>query len=512
MRFEHPAGRVLPVLVFIVLILVSAVLFSCRGNEKKKEGYVHYSVDIDAMPHSGTIRGQRSQTPDSDGMYTAVTALPALGYRFAGWSDGVVEANRHDSVETADGEIYAVFEYDVLDVPVVIIGTSTKADVTSKEEFISGSVTIYDTDGSFVFSDENMQIRGRGNSTWNMEKKSYRIKLSSKGNPLGVGKADARSWVLLANHCDHSLQRVETAFGIADMLGGLEFVPGTRQVEVFLNGEYRGIYLLSEQVQPGSGRVPIDEKAAQKSEDPDFLVEKTAWDYEYGFTVRGDRYGIKSDLSTESELRDRQIERIDEVLTAAYDALKTGDRSTVMSVIDINSLVDDYILQEVTKNFDVGFDSFYIYRKNGIIFFGPPWDFDLSLGNADLGFERSEGLTAALCPTNPVFDTSNPWFYMAMEHAWFRYTVKNRWNEVKVALLTVPELIRERGEIYAGSFDRNFAKWKIFGINMARTTESLLELGDSASHCEYLASWLEERLEWLDGIFNSKEFAKGDLG
>ena len=57
----------------------------------------------------------------------------------------------------------------------------------------------------------------------------------------------------------------------------------------------------------------------------------------------------------------------------------------------------------------------------------------------------------------------------------------------------------------------NFEKWDIFGKNFARTTKALTDLTSYGEHCSYLSDWLKNRIEWLDGVFNSKEFARGDL-
>ena len=405
----------------------------------------------------------------------------------------------------------AIFEYDLFDMPILSIMTETGGDVTSKETYIDCALTAVDTDGGVLYESDSVSIRGRGNSTWNMEKKSYRIKLGKKENLLGVGKGKNKSWVLLANHCDHSLQRVSVAFAMASMMSGFDYVPGYAFVEVFLNGEYRGVYLLTEQTQTGPDRVNINESDFETNVEADFLIEKTAWDYEYGFTVKGERYGIKSDLSSDKEIRDAQIEWIDGKVTEACDALAEGNMERVKTLVDLDSLVDDYLLQEITKNFDVGFDSFYMYFTDGKLYFGPPWDFDLSLGNANLGFEDYDGLAAAVCPTNGEFDTSNRWFYNTMKHAWFRKLVVDRWNEIKNDVASLPGAVLKTEKAYGKSFERNFEKWDIFGQNFARSTKAITDLTSYGQHCAYLSNWLNGRIRWLDSFFNSKEFARGEL-
>lgn len=501
-------------LLLLALIGLLGILFACSGpsNEgtetENPDKTLHYTMNL---PKSGFIKGKRTQTPDENGMYMPVTATAQLGYRFVGWSDGVTEPTRQDSVALGLNEVTALFEYDILDMPIVVLTTSTGKDVESKETYIGGSICILDVNGKVQYESEAMEIRGRGNSTWNMEKKAYRIKLEKKENLLNIGEGKAKSWVLLANHCDHSLQRVGLAFRMAGMLDGFDYVPGYQWVEVYLNGTYRGVYLLTEQTQVENSRVDIDDTDFETNVKADFLIEKTAWDFDYGFTVKGERYGIKSDLSAKESVRNQQIEWIDKTVTAAYDAMVTGNKATIEALMDLDSLIDDYLLQEITKNFDVGFDSFYLYYTDGKLRFGPPWDFDLSLGNANLGFENTSGLTAAVHPTNPEFDTSNPWFYQMMKHGWFRAMVVERWNEVKGKISTLPATVQTVGTQYNRSFCRNFEKWNIFGQNFARTTDALLRLTTYDQHSAYLSDWLTARIAWLDACYSSKDFAKGNL-
>ena len=482
------------------------------------DGTVRYFVagpngggDVKNDRSAGYISGKRVQTPDESGKYTPVTAVPMPGYRFEKWSDGKTDPTRTEEPGLVPASVTAIFAYDILDMPVIALTTETGKDVTSKEEYVVGTLAAFGTDGRELFGTDAMKIRGRGNSTWYMEKKSYRIKLDEKENLLGVGKGKAKNWVLLANHADHSLQRIADAFCLARMLDGFEYVPGCMFVEVFLNGEYRGVYLLTEQTQTGKSRVSIDESDYETNVHADFLVEKTAWDFDYGFTVKSERYGIKSDLSSDAEIRDAQIEWIDAKVTEACDALAAGNYERVKELVDVDSLVDDYLLQEITRNFDVGFDSFYMYYTDGKLHFGPPWDFDLSLGNANLGFEDPVGFSAAVCPTNGELDTSNRWFYNTVKHAWFRKLVVDRWNEKKGEIMTLPEYVRDTGSGFSRSFERNFEKWEIFGQNFARSTKEITDLKTYEEHCEYLADWLQTRLNWLDEVFNSREFAKGEI-
>jgi hypothetical protein len=96
-----------------------------------------------------------------------------------------------------------------------------------------------------------------------------------------------------------------------------------------------------------------------------------------------------------------------------------------------------------------------------------------------------------------------------MQYDWFRDAVRARWDEIYERLLPLSESVREQGERYAESFDRNFKKWKIFGQCMNRETELIMSLQSHKEHYTYLAAWIDNRLAWLNDFYHSDAFADG---
>jgi hypothetical protein len=140
-----------------------------------------------------------------------------------------------------------------------------------------GSVTLEVPEGyKGEFSDKALKttdpmeleyVRGRGNSTWGMDKKPYKVKFDKKQNLLGMGAN--KHWVLLANRYDNTLLRNRITYWIVREMG-MEFAIKCAPVEVVMNGEYYGSYLLSQQVRVGDTRVEIDE-LDEKVKDPESL-------------------------------------------------------------------------------------------------------------------------------------------------------------------------------------------------------------------------------------------------
>lgn len=150
----------------------------------------------------------------------------------------------------------ALAQDQITNIPTLYINTNG-VSITSKENYVPGTVTVASDDAEVAITDVSMGIRGRGNSTWGMAKKPYRIKFDKKINFLNQN-AKAKSWVLLANYADKTLMRNGVAFEISRFID-LEFSPSAVFVDVVLNGQYLGNYMVSDQMQVGAGRVDIDE-------------------------------------------------------------------------------------------------------------------------------------------------------------------------------------------------------------------------------------------------------------
>ncbi|MBE6726701.1 MAG: hypothetical protein E7576_16160 [Ruminococcaceae bacterium] len=473
-----------------------------------EDGKVYAAYSVNYGP-AGKIAGGNLKNV-ADRMST-VEAVPNLGYKFVCWSDGSRDPVRRDTPDNVpeNKSFTALFDYDVLDMPVIAIDTSTGREVQSKTEYISADFRICGTDEEYSFS-ETIQLRGRGNNSWGYEKKSYKMKFPQKVNLFGLGTGKDKVWVLLANVCDQSLQRNHVALELARRLEGIDFSPASKSVEVYLNGEYRGVYLLAEEIRDSKARVVIDSEGYETETDIGYVVELSSYASGDTFSVGGKSYQVHSDLSADRNVKREQIRFITDYLGKCLDALKAGDRAEIEALIDVDSMLDTYLAEEVVKNLDTGWDSFYLYKaKGGKLFIGPIWDFDLSLGNANEGEETIDGLFAA---TRSGSGGGNPWCYRPMELEWFRELAVARWDEIKPKYVDViPGEVREEGAGKLRSYERNFIRWKIFGTTQNRETEAIRRLKTYKAHYEYLADWAEQRIAWLDKTYHAEGFLTAKL-
>lgn len=464
---------------------------------------VRYVVNNSA---GGSLSGVAQQTVRyGETKSTVVKATANLGYRFVGWSDGESSVYRSGDCPTENTVYTAIFEYDALELPIISITTETGGDVTSKTEYINGTIAITNCDTEYILEEMGMEIRGRGNFSWHTPKKSYRVKLSKKQNLLGQGEGAAKSWTLIANHCDQSLIRNYITLNYARRLENIAFMSSAVSVDLYLNGEYRGVYLLCEQNQVHEYRVNIAENP--ESLLTGYFIEMSNYAAENVFYAGGRAYETKNDLSTSSDLYNRQQAYIADVVQRCWDAVLRGDREEIEKLLDIPSVVDTYIVEELFKNKDDGWDSFYMYYdatvEGEVLHFGPIWDFDLSGGNADDGCESYEGLWAGI--SGQMQD--NGWFYTLMQYNWFRKLVVERWNELKGETDQVPAAILAEARAGFNAYSRNFEKWQIFGQRINLEPPQVRALRSYTEHYEYYAAWMTGRIAWLDGYFNDPTFA-----
>lgn len=479
------------------------------GNDPSEDGKtrVIYALNI---PKAGKIDGETEQVLLSDrASSTYITVTPGVGYEFKGWSDGVKNPFRSGDKGEKGKTVtyYAILAPVALEMPIFNITTETGKDVTSKETYIKGSVSLTNCDEKLAIDEMPIEIRGRGNNSWSYQKKSYRIKFDEKVNFLGVAKEANKSWNLIANHCDHTLLRNYTALKFAGMMSGIGFSPSCVNVEVYLNGEYRGVYLMCEAIQIKDGRVDIADNP-EAGTDIGYLLQMTNYAEYPKFDMGGRQYEIKSDLSTDDDLYWEQMLYIQDYLYQCFQAMRSGDQRQIEKLIDIQSVVDTYIVEETVKNLDVGWDSFYLYKDaGGKLHLGPIWDFDLSLGNSDEGCEYYTDLHAA----QNLMGQSNVWFYTFMSHEWFRQMVAERYQseEVQKIVSSLHDLIQNEVDASYNSLKRNFDRWQIFGRKMNRETPPVVALKNYDEHYQYLLGWLDGRVEFMNTFIGGERYNAG---
>lgn len=342
------------------------------------------------------------------------------------------------------------------DLATYYVETENQAPIDSKEHYLWCRLTIVEGREQTVY--DSVQIRGRGNSTWRMSpKKPYRLKFHYKLALLGNDHASARNWTLLANHGDKTLIRNALTEALGQFMG-MPFCPAARFVDLVVNGQYQGCYQVSDQIQAGPRRVPVEKASG-------WIVETASkWNLEHHHvtTDHGMMYNVMNPggkhLSPEKmeEIR-LWLQRMEStVLSDHFTDSLCGYRS----MIDGESLVNWYVASEITGNLDAML-SIYMYKENddNHIHFGPLWDMDFAY---DRSGERS--MEQAMEAFTPFDD--RPWQQLMKRlwsDPWFAQACHNRLESLVSAGLEsyLDARIDSLVALTARSRQQNFMRWSI---------------------------------------------------
>ena len=318
--------------------------------------------------------------------------------------------------------------------PVIYINTENNTPITSKEDYLQATYYLdpmgiegVEAFGS-VDSQLPLEIRGRGNWTWNgFDKKPYRLKFGTKTAILGMNKS--KHFALMAN-ADDELSGLRNAVGyeLARMIG-MPWTPSAKPVEVVLNGEYIGLYFLTETIRVDSDRVNIVEQLDEET-DPTaitggWLVEIDNYDTDPHVRItEGNGERIIFTYKTPEILSTAQEEYLRNQMTTIDAAIYNEDKNDNEweNYIDLDRLVRFYIVQEILDNAESFHGSCYMHRDMGDNqkwMFGPVWDF----GNT---FRRGSGWFIYEYP--PYGQT---WIAEIAKYPHFQEKVSEIWKELR---------------------------------------------------------------------------------
>ena len=383
--------------------------------------------------------------------------------------------------------------------PVVEVWTNANAPILDRETYVLGCMRI--TDGTTQAYKTGLyqgvtEIRGRGNSSWDMPKKSYKLKLAKPGAAILNMPAD-REWVLLANYADKTLLRGDVGFELSRRLG-MAWTPRLRHVELYLNGGYLGSYQIGESVKQAPSRLNITAMKATDIAQPnvsggylaeaDFLAYTTPTDI-ITYTSSGILFNLKEPGSFAPEQFNHisaELQKLETTLLSNNFNPTTG----YPSMIDVDTFIDWWIVKELVKDIDGPFySSVYIYKDRGGKFkMGPVWDFDLSSGNAYYPDPAN--------PTGWRIRTLSTWYAALFRDPAFRLRAYNRWKAVKAQHIdTLPAFIDKNAAALDASQRQNFTRWKILGVYVWPNN---VVTGSYAGEVNYLKNWLNTRIRWID--------------
>lgn len=418
----------------------------------------------------------------------------------------------------------------------------------SKQNIATGSMSMVSADGGSIYSGELKQIKARGNSTFTYaDKKSYQIKLNTASDLLG-NQEQVKTWVLLASYFDATQMHDKLMKDLATKLG-LAYTASCNWVNLYYDGEYRGVYLLSEKNSVGAASVAItDMEEAYKAQNPSYgdnmstdlsqnaygqqfqytkglqepanitggyLIElnHNMWDEASGFKTRqGVAFNVKSpEWCGEEAMRyiSEYYQDFEDAVYATDDAgAYTGYNASTgkyfYDYVDMDSLVKVFLLQELALNCDGFISSVYFYKDaDGKMFAGPIWDQDMTFGTGwtktnAANIEDYHYLAKALIQI-PAFKTAVAEYYSSTFAPAVREWLGNNGT------------IAHQYNLLKDSAAMNYKLWDFIRIGDPKADGHIWRGASYESVVADMTSWIDARLSVMDKRFAQQTTLVGDV-
>jgi len=416
----------------------------------------------------------------------------------------------------AMSQVVAAFPPALTSLPQLRITTKNGAAIESKEVYVDATFLLTNPAAAVPAAALNGKIRGRGHSTWGQPKNPYKVQFSNDASyaaiPDVVGMKKNRNWALLADYFDRSLMRNKVALSLGSssvFADGLKWTPSGQHLEVFLNDDYVGVYLLAEDIRIDPARLNIKKMSPDPAVDDldgGYIVEVdmpldcyNQGDLNLQFvTARAVPFCI--DTPDESAITRNQLAFIKNLLAQVEQDLYGPNR---LDRINAASFADWYLLQEFFRNNDaIFFSSDFMWKDTAaaastpdrLLNMGPVWDFDRSAGNVNY----NENWNIEGCWVSKPYQPN--WFSRLFDNPDFVALTIARWKQKRPALATfINSGIDTYSRRLEGAQLRNFARWPIFGVPMT----NYYAFSNHAEEVAFLRRFLNERMAWLDKAYES---------
>ena len=379
--------------------------------------------------------------------------------------------------------------------------------------------TIYDTPTDY---DGDIGIEIRGQSSQMFPKKSYSVEIRNEAGEDStvalLGMPAESDWVLYAPYSDKTMLRNALTYYFGAKLG--QWQPRFRFCEVYLDGNYNGVYLLIEKIKRDKNRVDINKLKVDEVSGDDLTggyivrVDKldglTADDYFYSYPqttfMNARRYAFSYYYPKAEDIVAEQKNYIHNFITGFENMLNGNQFADPVSgypnYIDILSFIDVQIMSELGNNVDAYRYSTYFYKDKdsdgGKLFAGPLWDFNLAYGNVDYAPDFLATDKWVYTHFGPDEPNCMHWWFRLMQDEPYRKELFDRWTELRNSSFNNDSLsnyIDEQVEMLGDAIDRNFKRWPVIGQYVWPNAF----VGSSyVAEINYLKGWVQDRLNWMD--------------
>lgn len=425
-----------------------------------------------------------------------------------------------------------VMFYEGANIPSIFITTdvgSMDAVLADKDHKEPGHISISDADGKLAYDGRLTHIKGRGNGSWWGAKRPFNIKLGEAADLLDMGSA--RRWSLISMESDQSLLRNTLSYDLADAVG-MPFSPDSELVDLWIDGNYYGVYMLTDRIDISEGNVNITnlEEATEAVNLDDLStypqiegdsrnllrrytdIPNDPEDITGGYLLEVDKYYYTDKdavfstddiyyvtLKSPEYASKAQLDYIEDYVRQVEKAILDTDSDDYMNYIDVDSWVKMFLLQEIFANSDFMGSSQYFYKdidpEGGIapLYAGPVWDMDVSLGND----EFSSGIG-----DNVLLINSRTWAReLYQNESFYNRMVESYKNDFRPE---IDKILNQTLDAYAqklaDSAAMNFLRW---AEDPKQDERAVLPEG-----IEHIRSYLTSRIAILDNLWlNNGDYA-----
>ena len=410
-------------------------------------------------------------------------------------------------------------------------------DSITKDDFVETNVRVITPNGDISYDEPGNFVKGRGNSTWELEKKPYFLKLAKKSGLCGM--EPDKKWLLIAN-AGESTKIANKLFYDFSKEAGLHFSADSEWADLYINGEYRGNYLVCEKIDVGTSRIDIDDLEKeneltgetyepyatpsargyltnQPELPPDisggYIIEKdlTIEDSPCGFITDEKNCFVVTSPDNASFAEVIYIQRYFQNI----ENLLNRQDARVLQYIDTASFARRFLIEETALNSDAFITSCYFYKKRNDdkIYAGPIWDFDSVLGESDTVDREEMGnvwlnydeTTVLAMSKNRATTAVLSWDKQLYELPEYRDILRDTYIEI---LPQLEALLYEQIDLYADQVRQSVA------LDSIRWNYAETEAGHYSSfdnNIRYMKFFLAKRINFLNRRFGLEETPYEDI-
>ena len=423
-----------------------------------------------------------------------------------------------------------------------------KVNASKKEQITEGHAVYMEPDGTVSYDGALDQLRGRGNASFRELKKPYQFKLHKKTALSGMSKG--KTWVLLANFSDTSMIRNQVVLDMSREVG-LRNALKCVQADVWINGLYQGLYLMTEKIQINKERINITnlEEATEEVnpspftpgeavlemsktypllrsypdvKDPEDITGGYIMTIEKTHRMKLEQAGFRNAEDLSIRIKEptypsrKQTEYVYARVTEMQQALMAADGvnpetgKSYEEYLDVTSFAQRYLFEEWSANFDFLGGSQYLYKDSDLVdplfYAGPSWDYDLCFGNRkDKGYRTTDYYLTAY-----RYRLNNNIFWLLSNHKafmektcvlWqkdFRPAVSVLLGDTKAGPDSIVRSLDDYRDAISKSAVMNYASWHAGGAAAVRAAEGTLNTAVKS-----MKKWITERTAWMDKTYRT---------